>query len=462
MSINARIEFTDSTCIVSEASWEGIPTLVWPEGIDEAASDWLRTIVVEFGVAQSTAYEYAKILRPYLRFCRDRRRAWSTADDSFLLVWREYLRRGLQVSDDRVNTSLSIVFAFYRWAEETKKIRYQVGIYTSDNLPLEYKGHVFPISAKQCFKKSSHGKVFGNWTTTLGITRKGSPAPMRHTPTEDEIQKLHEIILETPNGERDSLMFSWTEETGIRRAEILRIRKTDLPNPEQLAKCIENDSNWSISVIRKGGSKKNISVPPDLVIRTQEYIDIVRTSVVDNCQKKITGYREPEVVFISSTKGMPLHQDSVTSIGMSAFKKAGIGNASGHRLRARFAARTIETLVDALFTGDLVGPESSWAETILIKAAELMGHSSPESLRPYLTYVLNRRIQTSDACKAERLAARIRQLVLQESALVGRLEEQGKLQMAARLMKAGSSAQAADVLQDLVNRLREPAVAVLA
>jgi len=122
-------------------------------------------------------------------------------------------------------------------------------------------------------------------------------------------------------------------------------------------------------------------------------------------------------------------------------------------LRARYAVRTIEALVDAVFGGESIGPESSWIETILIKAAEAMGHSNPQSLRPYLTYVLNRRIQTADATKAE-LTARLRQLRLHEGTLVRRLGQQEELQHAARHLEAGRKVEAVTGLMMLVEQFR--------
>jgi hypothetical protein len=78
-SSDGIIVLTDITCIVKGQPWPGIPTLVWPDGVDEAASDWLRTLVVENDVSLSSAREYAKIIRPFLRFCRERGRIWTTA-----------------------------------------------------------------------------------------------------------------------------------------------------------------------------------------------------------------------------------------------------------------------------------------------------------------------------------------------------------------------------------------------
>ena len=112
---------TDASCKLSEQSWPDIPTLVWPEGIDEDASDWFRTLVVSYGIGTSSAMEYAQTLRPFLRFCRGRR-DWRTVDDNFLIIWSEYLHRKLKLSIARINRSLETIFSFYRWAEETKRV----------------------------------------------------------------------------------------------------------------------------------------------------------------------------------------------------------------------------------------------------------------------------------------------------------------------------------------------------
>ena len=449
----AQIINTDASCKIKGQSWPDIPTIVWLDGIDEVASDWLRSLVVDNGIAASSAREYAKVLRPFLRSCRTARRAWWTVDDDFLIIWREHLRRAQQLSVSRVNTSLTVIFAFFRWAEEKKYIRYTVAIYPQDELPGALRHVPFPISAKRFFSKGPHGRVFGNWTTPLTISKGQSASKPRHTPTEPEIRDLHEVATELLNGERDSLILSWAEEAGLRRAEFLRLKKSQLPTDDQLSHLIDLDEPWLMEIMRKGGRLKMVNALPDLLIRTLDYIAFSRRTIIDKCLKSIVGYREPAEIFISSTTGMPLHMDSVTSIGGRTFRKAGVKRASIHRLRARFAVRTIETLVDAMFNGEMVGPESAWFETILVKAAEIMGHSNPSSLRPYLNYVLNRRIQLSDATKAEKLASRLRQLTLLEGTLVRRLSEQRELQSAANHLRSGRKDEAAALLRDLANQL---------
>lgn len=440
---------TDTSCKLAGRSWAGIPTLLWPDGIDEAASDWFRALVIDHGVATSSAREYAKILRPFLRFCRQRGRAWESVDDEFLILWREHLRRGQEISISRTNASLKTVFAFYRWAEESKRIRFQVGIYAADELPEAVERIAFPISAKRSHTKGRHGRVHGGWTTPLTISEPSRTAGLRHTPTEDEIRELHDVVAGRVHGERDSLMFSWAEEAGPRRAELLRVGKSHMPTADQLADLIERDEPWLVTVKRKGGASKPLNVPADLIVRTLDFIQFERRDIVEHCMKTIIGYREPDEIFLSGTTGMALHPDSVTSIGRRTFRQAGIERANIHRLRARYAVRTIETLVDAVFDGEMVGPASSWIETILIKAAEAMGHSDPRSLRPYLTYVLNRRIQTADATKAEKLASRLRQLRLYEGKLVRRLDRHHDLRRIARLLQAGRHAEAVSAVKDL-------------
>jgi len=447
------IVLTNKSCIIRGKSWPSIPTLVWPDGVHEAASDWLRSIVVDHGIAKSSALEYAKIMRPFLRFCRDRKRAWESVDDSFLLIWRSHLQDIERVSIGRINTILTTIFAFYRWAEETHRLHYIVGIYQGDDIPEVLRGVAFPITATKTFAKHTTGKVFGSWTTPLTLSGSGTKSPVRHTPTEEEIQRLHTVVVERQNGGRDSLMMSWAEEVGLRRAEFLQIKKSHLPTLGKLAELIEMDEPWNISVCRKGGKSKSIAVPVELIIRTNDFVQFERSEIVSNCRQMIVGYSEPDEIFLSSRTGKVLHRDSVTSIGRRTFHMAGILNANVHRLRARFAVRIVETLVDSIFEGNVIGSDSSWIETILIKAAELMGHADPRSLRPYLNYVLNRRLQTSDATKAERLATKLRQLGIHERTLLRRLKESQELLRIATLLEAGKSSDAAVALRAMAGQI---------
>ncbi|MBX3595854.1 site-specific integrase [Sphingomonas sp.] len=447
------IVMTSGTCVIRGIRRPSIPTLVWPDGIDEPASDWFRYLSVDLELAAGSVGEYANILRPFLRFCRERGRGWTTVDDAFLTIWRDHLRHTMKLGVARINTSLQTIFAFYKWAEETKRLRFHVGIYVPGDLPVALQDVTFAISAKQHFSKGRHGKVFGSWSTPLTLSNSGASSRMRHTPTNDEIEDLHADVAERPMGERDSLIFSWKEDCGPRRFELNTLRKDQLPTIDQLDQLIERDEPWIIDIVRKGRKAGELRVLPELVFRTLDHIDHGRRQIVESF-KGVPGYKEPPEVFLSSKTGMALHLDSITSLGRRSFKAVGIENSSIHRLRARYAVRTIEGLLDALLAGDLnIGSMSNWAETILVKAAEQMGHSSPASLRPYLTYAFNRRMQTSEAVQATKVSDRIRQLQLHEETLIGRLKGQRGLQEAARLLQAGKSAEASAALARLSQQL---------
>lgn len=443
---------TDASCLIRGVSWPGIPTLIWSEGIDETASDWLRELVIRNSLTASSAHEYANILRPFLRFCRNRKRAWDTVDDDLLILWREHLIRKVGLSIDRVNLVIKTIFSFYAWAEERRYIRYRVGIYTDGDLPASMSRHTFPISAKRIFSKSPSGRMSGSWTSPLTV-RNPEAGAKRHTPSEIEIRKIHEVTVEQEHGERNSLILSYVEETGGRRSEILQIGKSHMPADDQLAELIERDEPWVVMVKRKGGRNKPLHLPPDLIIRTLSFIEYERRDIVVKCRGCIVGYREPDDLFLSSTSGEVLHPDSVTSMGRSVFRRAGVENSNIHRLRARFAVRTIETLVEALFGDTEIGSHSNRIETILTKAAEMMGHASPQSLRPYLNYVLNRRIQAADATKAARANTRIRLLKLDVDAYVRRLSSHKVLHHIVGNLADGKKAEAVAALRRLANEI---------
>ena len=447
------IVLTDATCVIKGRSYAGIPTIVWKDGIDEDASDWFRDLVVRDGLATSSVEEYANILRPFLRLCRARKRNWKTVDDDFLLIWRGELHRGRGVAIPRMNTSMDVIFNFYRWAEETRRIRYHVGIYADDEMPTHVREHGFAITAKRTFRKTRHGRVFASWSTKLRLAGGSQSSRLRHTPSEEETRRAHELVAEQPLGERDALMFSWAEEVGTRRAEMLQIRKSHMPTPEQLEQLVERGEELCIELKRKGGKMKPLYASPDLIIRTIDFIEVGRAEIVNACRAKIFDYREPDEVFISTRTGLVLHRDSVTSIGAKAFEGAGIKNANIHRLRARKAVEVVETLVEAVFSGEMIGSETSWIETILTIAAERMGHMSPESLRPYLNYVLRRRIEKSDANAVAKLKAKRRQLEAHVGTLARRLSQHAELHRASRMIAESRTNEAVLALRRIADEL---------
>ncbi|WP_454656191.1 hypothetical protein [Bosea beijingensis] len=443
---------TDATCMIEGQPYPGIPTLVWPEGIDQAASDWFRDLILKADARTSSAYEYAKILRPFLRNCRAQGTDWRMVDDRALMRWRDrMLTKGVGAS--RAKSVMQVIFQFYFWAERSGRLRYRVGVYSEGDLPDHMVGVAFPISAKRQLSKTRSGRSHECWVSTISVRGENQKTSPRHTPTEHEIRSLHEVVAQNRSSERDSLIFSWAEETGARRAEILRICKSNLPGLIELGEIIERDEPCIVEVLRKGGRVLPLVAPPDLVIRTLDYIKIERQTIVSQFSGAIVGYSEPDEVFLSTSTGQVLHPDSVTAIGSRSFRRADIKRASLHRLRAKFAVSVVESLVEAIFAGQAVGSVSNWRETILVKAADMMGHAHPASLMPYLNFVLDRRLQVSPSVRLRQLEARLRQLRLSEQAQIRRLGTISALQDVAQLIQAGNDEQASEALRAVANKL---------
>jgi integrase len=402
-------------CDCASGSYE-FPNLLWRDGIDKEASDWLRGLIVEDGHPLSTVDEYAKILRGFVRFRKSQGFDWDEVDDELLRRWRDANKRK-GICAERFNTCLGVVFRFYRWLEQTGRLRYHVQIYDLSETPAAMANHRFPITAMKVINVRGRLGAVVTWESTQRMKSTGAGKTPRHTPSEDETRRIHTVVAQKRHGVRDSLLFSWAEETGGRRKEILSINIAQLPSPEELERLIEEDRPWHIRIVRKGGKKWELIVLPDLLMRTLDYIRSEREQIVE------THGVNPDEVFLSE-RGNVLRPDSLTKLGKKAFEKAGVRNSNVHRFRAKFLLATIEALIDAMDVDpERVLPGSNMAETILVKAVEVMGHSSVESLRPYLNYALNRRVQNSKAFKLRNLDAKIRQLFHREAEARERLRK---------------------------------------
>jgi integrase len=441
-----RIVVTDQSCRIGTIRYD-IPTIVWSDGIELAASDWLRHLVVTNALETSTVGQYAKIMRAFLRHCQAKRRDWFSVDDEFLRAWRDG-RRG-KVDDLQVISDLNIVFQFYVWAEETELLSYHVCAY--DKMPEGRSRRDFPISARR--RKSAKGTTTG-WASTLTFRASKAIEGRRNTPTNEQVISVHEQLLKATHGERDALIAAWAEESAGRLSELLQVRKRDLPSKEELERLLSNEEDAEIHIgHRKRRSKAPLSANPFLLISTIEWVEGGRKKIVDGCRKKHVGYREPDELFISSTTGKVLDADSVTKIMSAAFKNAGVKKASLHRLRAKAIVTLLESLVDSYLEMNIVvEPGSQWAETVLIKAAEMAGHASPMSLRPYLNFVLARRMSLTDAARRARKAAEIRDQERRAAAAKASLEQTSEIAAAMKLLRSGKAEAAGEVLRQFIER----------
>lgn len=436
-----RIVFTDFSCKISGIKYE-VPTVIWADGIDPV-SDWLRHIVVTNAVSRSTAFQYAKILRAFLRYCRGRRRDWREVDDKFIIAWRD--GRVGKAKKDQIVSDLQIVFQYYCWSEQSGILSLHVGVYHSEELPLGFDAASFPISARWQQSNKSRG-----WVSPLAHSTAKSTAARRSTPTDVQVVAIHEELLKKQQGERDALIAAWAEETGGRRFELLQIKKSYIPTDCDLARSVELGEDCEITIPRrKRGAPGYLKASPFLIMATKDWIGGGRAQILRD-----RGLSDPDFLFISATSGQLLHPDSVTKLMTVAFRAAGVKRASLHRLRAKAIVEDIERLVDGFAELNIVvEPGSHWAETILVLVSETAGHASPLSLQPYLNFVLNRRLAVSDAERRRRLTAKTRDLERRLASAKAKIGCFDEVMAAISMFKAGDHEAGTQILIAISKRM---------
>jgi integrase len=375
-----------------------IPTLIWRDGIDAEVSDYSRHLILRNHLADSSVEEFVKVLRIFTRYRRSLGLSWQRVDDDIFLGWQTHML-GADIPVTRRNYCLTVVHAFYRWAEYTGRIKYHVRLGRLSDYPKDMYDYQFPISSIE-IKSTKSRRSYVSWQTPLTEKIGHGGYGFRHTPNTEQIYKLFALVQQTgEHGVRNHLMMSWALECGARLHELLQPTLDDLPNTSQLREVMQTDC-WVVRVKRKGqkGKDGRLILSADLILRTLDYVRHERKLVVEKC--KAAGKEPSNHVFISARTGHVLNNDSVTRICGKIFKAAKVGRANIHRLRAAYITQEVERCLIAVEAGGhSVDTTSTWHETVLTIAAQLMGHTSILSLRPYLNHLLIRRLQTKEYLK---------------------------------------------------------------
>lgn len=365
-----------------------IPTLLWAECIDEQVSDYLRAKAIA-KKSPRTLYEYAKILREFRRFCRERNIAWNEVTDQVLTAYRVW-KQNQKVQTRRCNTIVGVIFQFYVWAEKEGLLRSYVQLGELHEYPIELQNHPFALTSRKFTRKDGE-----EIRVSTVATDDNDNHPNRHTPSEKERKRVH--ATETgPQGERNSLSYAWAEDTGARSFEVLQVTVAQLPTREQLDRVFAGLLTWSITVFRKGNRVGKLYPSADLLRRTLDFIDNERNDVVERCaalDRFVSGK-----LFITP-RGTPLTVSALCGLARLAFKRARV-EGSYHRFRAVRAQKEVEAALDTVDVGDVeVGPETLWKHSILMRAADILDHRSTRSLEHYLNDLINSRVQKSVASK---------------------------------------------------------------
>lgn len=388
-----------------------IPTLFWAGYVDYEVADYMRSLAMK-GRPLSTLLEYLKIIREFRRFCRANGMPWNLVCDDVLRAYQATkLNKGVQTR--RINTIIGVIFQFYAWAEENGLLKDRVQLHNEPDYPEHMRHHPFAIASNE-FTTKDGKKIRVSKLSIDDSTRY----PNRPTPNDDAI----ELVYDTQDGlvheERNTTAFSFARVMGARSFETLQVSVAQLPTQAQLDRIYEGTLPWSFTVKRKGQRAGKLYPTPDLLRRILNYVEFHRSKIVDAC--KAAGRPVSNKLFLTD-QGTPLSVGALSELTRKAFKKAGVLG-SYHRLRAARAQEEVERALDAVDVGDVeLGPETLWKHSILMKAADLLDHTSLRSLEFYLNDLINSRVQKSTGAKlhivAEALAEKTRALAEVEKRL---------------------------------------------
>ena len=362
---------TDTRCVVHGNGYPGIPIFFDADGVIEPFSDYMVHVVREQRRPATTARTYAAYLQKFVKRLASIGVEWTDVTDGTLIAWRDaLLARERSVAPGTVGAYLGVVFSFYCWAEESGRVRNAVNLYAGRHGAPD--GRSYQISSE----RSRRGNVYWPYLP------KDPGGAVRHTPSHEEIERVHVGVFETRTGERDSLLLSLFEDCYLRRSEALSLTVRDIPYWEAIETKLAAGEVFTLSVRGKGGKVRPVIVLPELMGLAREYIDGERAGVVARAKGRNERYVDPGALFLSQTTGGLLDKDYVSARLSMLIRAAGVENASGHRLRAS----GLTALVAAYDGYDEAGKRFP-AEQVLWKTAERAGHKHWRTLEPYLRVV---------------------------------------------------------------------------
>ena len=266
VAVSDRVVFfvvTDTRCVVRGNAYPGIPIFFDADGVIEPFSDYMVHVVREQRRPATTARTYAAYLQKFLKHLASIGVEWTDVADGTLVAWRDALLTQQRLAPGTVAAYLSAAFSFYRWAEESGRVRYAVNLSAGRDSP-----HPTPdeCSYRISASRSRRGDLYWPYLP---------PDPggeVRHTPSPDETERVHVQVFETQTGERDSLLLSFYEDCYLRRSEALSLTVGDIPFWEDIERKLTAAEVFTLLVRGKGGKVRPVIVLPELMGLAREHI----------------------------------------------------------------------------------------------------------------------------------------------------------------------------------------------
>lgn len=396
--MGCRLAYTDDRFVFGNRSYPGIPLLVDHQNqFVEPVCDYLRWRVVYGRLASTSARTYAEGILHFWNFLTDRGCPFDEIDDAIFLQWLT-TQSGLRESTQAARCDA--VFDLYLWMESVGYIHRMVRIPGINDQDVFTPRLSSRLARNGQLRRTSSG--YGIVSALRPRQRHYGNLP---TPGTDDIGKLRVAIDRTSAediAERNHLLLDWYLQTGLRRKEWRALTIEQLPSLSDVDAATEALHVLEIPLIEtKGGRRRHAGALPELVERTWEYIVGSRADLVRRFREKYgPAYREPKEIFLSKKTGQPLEPKAISNLLSELFTHAGV-DGHGHRLRATYLTRLFEAelmLEHARIAEHPGFKQRVDFELVLRRVAERAGHSSIDSLRPYLT-IARKRIARQDGAE---------------------------------------------------------------
>lgn len=392
-----------------ERSLTGYPLVVGSRGVFEPVQLYLRHKKARRGRKNGTLWDEAYILRRWIHYLDECELAWDAASNYTLEDF--VARRAKLASQARVQREINVIWSFYWVAQE------QLGL-VSQLVECPERGEIgrhFPISANLTHKRTTTGKVLRRLgpAISVGVFPRGA---LRPTPNDDQVELVLSTLLGSSSKGRGAawwLMANWMYRSTLRcmgvagltvsalssalAAEGIKAGPRKLYDLPSLAKDLESQdrikSNLSelaergrtevfVEVVEKRGKKRLAPVPIDVFETNLDFIWSDRAWLISLFERR-NSFQGTDALFPSLKTGSHYQPNSISNLINAIFKKCDVPG-SAHRLRAACCIHVMRTCY--VRARALHG--RAWdRESVLLEVAEIMGHSDPETLRPYLTRV---------------------------------------------------------------------------
>lgn len=327
-----------------------LPVLLDDRGLPfDLPNQFIASVALRPSNTGKTACTYAESLLNWLRYIKSKKISLQEATDENLAAFRnslisEYGPGGRRAySSSTVNLRVTVVATFYAWMQKKKILLTPLGEYSC---------------SRTAPRRNYRGQGGNGGRSSESLLVPASEVFPRALGFE-EIARLFAI---TPQPFR--LMFRWGLVTGLRRFEVLNLRKSSLMTSEQIASS--GMDPIPIEITRKGGKTATIYAPVALVEETHWFCLVDRPEPSKDCFA--------DFIFLNH-RGMPFTAGTLSRIFRKYANQVGTP-ATLHHLRHSFAIICLGYLEALEKRGCAINP--------LKIVQSLLGHSNVTTTELYL------------------------------------------------------------------------------